>query len=189
LDPHQRHSLLVERREPDHLHPSPELAGEDWLCEWNWDGKHRLASRYEGYFFALLNAEAVAAINDLYGHELRLWLNLYLPSVKLLRKVRVGSKVRRVYDGPRTPFERVKACSQADREKVARLEKLRKSLDPFQLGKISVNPPREAFAVIISLSLRMPGHTPATRFVHDGVATRLAVEFDYRHRAAIPHQK
>ena len=80
--------------------------------------------------------EAVAAINDLYGHELRLWLNLYLPSVKLLRKVRVGSKVRRVYDGPRTPFERVKTCPQADRERVARLEELRKSLDPFQLGKI-----------------------------------------------------
>ena len=80
--------------------------------------------------------EAVEAINNLYCNELRLWLNLYLPSVKLVKKVRVGSKVRRVYDGPRTPFERVKACPQADREKVARLEELRKSLDPFQLGKI-----------------------------------------------------
>ena len=76
------------------------------------------------------------AINNLYRNELRLWLNLYLPSVKLLKKVRVGSKVRRVYDGPRPPFERVKACPQADRERVARLEELRKSLDPFQLGKI-----------------------------------------------------
>jgi hypothetical protein len=40
--------------------------------------------------------EAVEAINNLYGNELRLWLNLYLPSVKLVKKVRVGSKVRRV---------------------------------------------------------------------------------------------
>lgn len=80
--------------------------------------------------------EAVEAINHLYRNELRLWLNLYLPSVKLLKKIRVGSKVRRVYDGPRTPFERVKACPQADREKVARLEEVRKNLDPFQLGKI-----------------------------------------------------
>lgn len=80
--------------------------------------------------------EAVAAINDLYSRELRLWLNLFLPSVKLVKKVRVGSKVRRVYDGPRTPFERVKACPQADRERVVRLEELRQSLDPFQLGKI-----------------------------------------------------
>jgi len=78
--------------------------------------------------------EAVEAINDLY-HELRLWLNLFLPSVKLLKKVRVGSKVRRVYDGPRTPFERVRACGQADREHVARLEDLRKRIDPFQLAR------------------------------------------------------
>ena len=79
--------------------------------------------------------EAVEAINDLYRDELRLWLNLFLPSVKLLKKVRVGSKVRRVYDGPRTPFERVRACPQADRVQVARLEELRKSLDPFQLAR------------------------------------------------------
>jgi len=79
--------------------------------------------------------QVVEAINDLYGGELRLWLNLFLPSVKLLKKVRVGSKVRRVYDVPRTPFERVRACPQAHREKVAQLEELRKRLDPFQLGK------------------------------------------------------
>jgi transposase InsO family protein len=80
--------------------------------------------------------EAVAAMNDLYGQELRLWLNLFLPSVKLLKKVRVGSRVRRVYDAARTPFERVKTCPQADPEKVAELEELRKRLDPFQLSRI-----------------------------------------------------
>ena len=78
---------------------------------------------------------AVEAMNDLYGRELRLWLNLFLPSVKLSEKVRVGSKVRRVYDGPRTPFERVQACPQANRERIAQLEELRKRLDPFQLAR------------------------------------------------------
>jgi len=80
--------------------------------------------------------EAVAAMNDLYGGELRLWLNLFLPSVKLLKKVRVGSKVRRVYDAARTPFERVRECAQADPEKIAKLEELRKRLDPFQQSRI-----------------------------------------------------
>ena len=80
-------------------------------------------------------SEAIEAIHDLYGNELRLWLNLFLPSVKLLKKVRVGSKVRRIYDGPRTPLERVRACAQADREQVVQLEELRKRLDPFQLAK------------------------------------------------------
>ena len=79
--------------------------------------------------------EALEAINDLYRHELRLWLNVFLPSVKLLKKVHVGSKVRRVYDGPRAPFERMRACPQADREEVARLDERRKELDPFQLAR------------------------------------------------------
>ena len=79
--------------------------------------------------------EAVAAMNHLYRDELRLWMNLFLPSVKLLKKVRVGSRVRRVYDGPRTPFERVKASAEADAQAVARLEQLRKSLNPFELGR------------------------------------------------------
>lgn len=79
--------------------------------------------------------ETVALINDLYCQELRLWMNRYLPSVKFVKKVRVGSKVRRVYDGPRTPFERVRECAQAHAEKVAQLEQLRKRLDPFQLSR------------------------------------------------------
>src|ERR1700680_5128069 len=79
---------------------------------------------------------AVEAINDLYRHELRLWLNLYLPSVKLVKKVRVGSKLRRVYDAAKTPLERVVASAQARKEQVAELKKLRQSLDPFQLGKV-----------------------------------------------------
>ena len=51
--------------------------------------------------------QALGAMNDLYRHELRLFQNLFLPSVKLLRKVRVGSKLKRLYDKPQTPLERV----------------------------------------------------------------------------------
>src|SRR3989449_11551196 len=59
---------------------------------------------------------AVEALNDLYRHELRLWLNLFLPSVKLVKKVRVGSKLRRVYDTPQTPLQRVASSPQARSE-------------------------------------------------------------------------
>jgi transposase InsO family protein len=79
---------------------------------------------------------AVPAINDLYQHELRLWLNLYLPSVKLVKKVRVGSKVRRVYDAAQTPLERVLRSAQVKQERLTELKRLRQSLDPFQLGKV-----------------------------------------------------
>ena len=77
----------------------------------------------------------MAAINDLYRNELRLWLNLYLPSVKLLRKVRVGSKLRRVYEAARTPLERVIASACGDPARSASLQALRKTLDPFVLAQ------------------------------------------------------
>ena len=79
--------------------------------------------------------EALTAMNALYRHELRLFQNLCLPSVKLVRKVRVGSRVRRVYDRPQTPFDRVRACPEADPVKVAQLQVLREQLDPFALAE------------------------------------------------------
>jgi hypothetical protein len=79
--------------------------------------------------------EALAAMNALYREELRLFQNLFLPSVKLVRKVRVGSRVRRVYDHPQTPLERVLACPEAHPVKVAHLKALRERLDPFALAE------------------------------------------------------
>jgi hypothetical protein len=77
---------------------------------------------------------AVDALNALYQHELRLFHNLFLPSVKLVAKVRVGARLRRRYDVPRTPLERVQACPEADPQAVAALRRLRDRLDPFTLA-------------------------------------------------------
>ena len=44
--------------------------------------------------------------------------------------------LRRVYDAPQTPLERVMASSSAHPGQIAALKKLRASLDPFQLGKV-----------------------------------------------------
>jgi transposase InsO family protein len=86
--------------------------------------------------------EAVAALNDLYRNELRRWLNLFQPSAKLIKKVRAGSKLRRRYDLPRTPLDRLDADlenGQADeatiRSQLAALKKLRQGLDPFELSR------------------------------------------------------
>ncbi len=76
--------------------------------------------------------EAVAAMNAVYA-DLRLLQNLFLPTVKLVRKERVGAKVRRVYDAPQTPLARVRACRAAHRLKVAALVALQRRLDPFAL--------------------------------------------------------
>ena len=78
---------------------------------------------------------AVEAIQAVYRQELRLWMNLYQPSVKLVKKVRVGSKLRRVYSPAQTPFERMLAWGRGDSRRVAELNKLRSMLDPFELSR------------------------------------------------------
>lgn len=79
--------------------------------------------------------DAVKAINQLNEKELRLLLNLYIPSVKLIKKVRIGSKLKRVYDSAQTPLQRVIASSEADSSKIAELKTLMRTLDPFQLAQ------------------------------------------------------
>jgi len=82
--------------------------------------------------------QAVEAMNDLYRHELRLWLNLFQPSAKLLKKVRVGSKLRRRYDVPRTPLDRLVASEGNDSNYLTSRNNLlhrREELDPFALSR------------------------------------------------------
>ena len=80
--------------------------------------------------------DSVAALNDLYAHELRLYMNLFQPSVKLIRTVRKGSRKVRRYDQPRTPLDRLAGMPGADRQKVEALLHLRSRLDPFALSRI-----------------------------------------------------
>ena len=79
--------------------------------------------------------EAVDTMNNLYRNELSLFMNLFLPSMKLLRKKRVGSRLTRVYDKPKTPFERVEESKQGDQHKIEAQRKLRDSIDPFSLAQ------------------------------------------------------
>lgn len=79
---------------------------------------------------------AVDAINDLYRHELGWFQNLFLPSFKLIAKVRVGSKLRRRYDTPKTPFQRVLDSGCGDPAKIAYYRRLREQLNPFELSRI-----------------------------------------------------
>jgi hypothetical protein len=76
---------------------------------------------------------ARVAMNAVYA-DLRLLQNLFMPSVKLLSKERVGARLRRRYGPPQTPLERVQACPRVDAAKVAALVALRDRLDPFVLA-------------------------------------------------------
>lgn len=78
--------------------------------------------------------EALAALTARYA-DLRLFQNLFQPSMKLVRKVRQGSRLIRRYDRPQTPLERVRACPEADPAKVAALQRVLTTTDPFALSQ------------------------------------------------------
>ena len=77
---------------------------------------------------------ARTAMNAVYA-DLRLLQNLFLPSVKLQSKERVGARLRRRYGAPQTPLDRVRVCPQAAAAKVEALVALRARLDPFVLAQ------------------------------------------------------
>ncbi len=77
---------------------------------------------------------ALAAMNDLYPHEWSTMMNLFQPSVKLIRKVRQGSRLTRQYDAPQTPLDRLLAAKWGDAAKIAGFVRLRQTTNPFDLA-------------------------------------------------------
>lgn len=78
---------------------------------------------------------AQTAMNDLYANELSLFQNFFQPSMKLFKKVRVGSKIVRRYDQAQTPFQRVLKSGKYNKAKVKNLKELFESIDPFELSQ------------------------------------------------------
>lgn len=120
----------------------------------NWTHVRRLMGylRYD-------SPRALLAINEIYSNELRLLQNLFLPSVKLMSKTRVGSRLRRRYDQPQTALDRLIACPGRKAPRLAALRALRGRLDPF---KISATVDRKLGAIHALSNAR---HNPRGRAV------------------------
>lgn len=84
--------------------------------------------------YGRLEGEAAAELlNDLYAKEWSLFRNFFCPVMKHLCTEVEGSRKRRVYDRPATPFERLRGSGKIDPEKIRQLEKVFLQLDPFAL--------------------------------------------------------
>ncbi|MCK5860951.1 MAG: transposase family protein [Candidatus Hydrogenedentes bacterium] len=82
--------------------------------------------------------ELQKSMNDLYTNELSTMMNLFQASVKLVEKVRVGSKVTRRYDKAKTPLDRLINCygNEALPLPVQRLSEMRANINPFELHDV-----------------------------------------------------
>ena len=81
--------------------------------------------RYEGL-------EAARILAELY-EVVRLYVNFFQPSMRLVSKSRLGAKTKRIYDTARTPYDRVLEAKEVSPASKARLRRQYRSLDPVQL--------------------------------------------------------
>jgi len=73
-------------------------------------------------------------LNDLYRNEWRLYKNFFQPVIKLVLKERVGGKIHRVYDKPKTPYQRLLG-SDIPEAKKQELVAMYQSLNPARLKR------------------------------------------------------
>ncbi|MFN2182972.1 MAG: transposase, partial [Anaerolineae bacterium] len=76
--------------------------------------------------------EQLDLLNTLYA-RLHLYVNFFLPVMKLEEKVRIGSRVKRIYDDPLTPYARLLANHHVSDENKAELREAYSYLDLIDL--------------------------------------------------------
>ncbi len=95
----------------------------------NWS----IVRRFSGY--GRFEGEAAcAALNELYD-VVRDYVNFFMPSMKLLEKVRDGAKVTKRYDTPQTPYRRVLASPKVSMAGKNRLKRRYAALNPAGLKR------------------------------------------------------
>lgn len=80
----------------------------------------------------------VNLMNDLYRNEFRFYMNFFQPVMKLIDKKRVGAhgeKIKRVYDVPKTPYQRVLDCPEVSPEAKEKLRRIYEGLNPAHLRR------------------------------------------------------
>jgi hypothetical protein len=115
--------IQLSRSRPYHKDDNAHVEQKNWMWPRQLLGYGRLEQ-----------AEMVQPINELYKEVWGPLHNFFLPSMKLVKKWRVGSRWVRRYDVAQTAYQRLLASGQLKRAQAARLRDLYQSLDPFKLA-------------------------------------------------------
>jgi hypothetical protein len=98
--------------------------------------------------------EEVALIAKLYDN-LRLLINFFYPSMKLLEKTRLHGRIRKHYDQPRTPARRLLECSCIPGKIKNALRRQLSELDPFVLKSQITHFQTQLLALVRCKNLRI----------------------------------
>jgi hypothetical protein len=108
-------------------------------------------------------------INEIYSH-LRLYSNFFQPVMKLVSKSRIGSKVRKTYDQPQTPFQRLLLHPTVHSDVKEKLSALFGTLNPADLKRTIARLQNNLFLSHSPLPQR-PAHLPIPGPLHPWRAT------------------
>ena len=87
-----------------------------------------------GYLRYDTSAE-LTIINELYRGDSRLYKNFFQPVMKLASKERIGGSVKRKYDIPKTPYQRLIESGQLSEQAKKQISNTYLSLNPAQLKR------------------------------------------------------
>jgi hypothetical protein len=117
----QQEQITFTRSRPYHKNDQAHVEQKNWTHVRQFVGY----GRYQG-------AEAHRTLCALY-QPLRLYMNFFQPTLKLVGKVQVGVRVRKKYDTAKTPYQRVLECPQVPAQAKADLQALYQTLNPLVL--------------------------------------------------------
>jgi hypothetical protein len=79
--------------------------------------------------------ELVNLMNEIYRDYWNPLLNFFCPAIKLKQKIRVGGKLKKIYDKPKTPCDRLLDCGKLSELQTKRLLADKELLDPLALKR------------------------------------------------------
>jgi uncharacterized UPF0146 family protein len=89
--------------------------------------------QYVGYF-RYDTEEELNTMKELY-RNLSLYLNYFHPVMKLKTKERIGSKIKKIYDMPRTPYQRVLKSPEVQEQYKEKIKQVYARLNPAELHR------------------------------------------------------
>lgn len=119
-----------------HKDDNAHIEQKNWTHIRQWIGYDRLD-----------NPNVVSPLNNLYTKEWRLFHNFFCPSVKLIAKERIGSKIIKRHDPPKTPYQRIMESPHIRKSVKESLSKQLETLNPFLLRKFMDKKMKSIFSI------------------------------------------
>ena len=125
---HRKQPVVFTRSRPYRKNDNAHVEGKNWTHIRQYLGYQRFD-----------NPELVKLLNELYTSEWYYYFNFFIPSVKCITKIRLGSKIIKKYDPPKTPLQRILEAPTVSSKQKKSLHLQFDALDPFLLQKEMAN--------------------------------------------------